>query len=319
MKQYDVIIVNYNGEKIICDCLDSLYNSIVLPDKVIIYDNASQDNSVQIISEKYPKVILVAGKENLGFGRANNEAMKYSTSEFILFMNNDIILNKNCSQELLKGFSGKNLAVINPLIFKGWDKNKVHHVYSFGAVINRSGFGYSLYNTEPDRDDLTCFSGACFLAKSHIIKKLQFEKSFFLYYEEIDLSIKMLIGGYSIGRRSRAKCYHLENYSSPQKKADGVCFRQYYAIQNHWFILGKFWPTGELLLAMPLSILHLSFNLLLFVRHNKISQISIAKLAFESLLRGRKEYKKKLTHDWVKYLASNNLKKVFGLLKKVYR
>jgi len=319
MKKYDVVIVNYNGEKIISDCLNSLYKSTHKPESVIIYDNASADNSVEIIKNKYPRVNLISGKKNLGFGRGNNEAMKHSESEFILFMNNDVLLDQKCAENLLRGLTDPDLAISNPLIIKGWDKKRASEIYSFGAEMNKSGFGYGLYDTGKDRNDLNCFSGACFMARANVIKKLQFEKSFFLYYEEPDLSTKILRRGYKIGRHKDAVCYHLESYSSPKKKADGICFRQFYAIQNRFYMLGKYWPTLLLINAMPLNIIHLIYNIFFFIANGKWQEISIIYLSFAALRRGRKEFKKDQNYAWTKKLAKSKISTIFSLQKKVYR
>lgn len=319
MKKYDVVIVNYNGEKILKECLNSVYASSVPPKRVIIYDNASRDLSVDLIKKDYPKAFLIEGKTNIGFGPGNNEAMKRVESDFVLFLNNDITLDKKCAEKLIQGFVSPEVAVLNPLIYKGWDKVNNQEIYSFGAEMNKSGFGYSLYDIAEDRDDLSCFSGACFMARTSLIKKLKFEKSFFLYYEEPDLSAKLLISGYTIGRRKESVCYHLENYSSPQNRSAGICFRQFFAIQNRWFMLGKFWPAGMLWSAMPLNILHLLYNAIFFLRHKKYKQLSILSLAFQNLSRGRREYIEDQKHCLAKHLAKNDFKKAFGLSKKVYK
>ncbi|MFA6423037.1 MAG: glycosyltransferase family 2 protein [Patescibacteria group bacterium] len=319
MNKYDVVIVNYQGEKILPDCLKSVFRSSLLPEKVIIYDNNSQDNSIDIIKNKFPKVELIKGKENIGFGRANNEAMKRSEADYILFMNNDVILDKNCAKILLNNFYDDKLAIINPIVFTGWKKNKNAKIYSFGANINKSGFGYGLYDTELDRTDLSCFSGACFMARGIIIKNLKFEKTFFLYYEEPELSVRLLMKGYKIGRVLKAKSYHLESYSSPKKKNDGICFRQYYGIQNRWYILGKYWPTSLLITAMPLNLLHLVYNSIFFIKIGQFRKLDIIYLAFKKLLSGRKKFCKRCDYLWVKKLASNKLSSVMDLRKKVYK
>lgn len=319
MKNYDVIIVNYNGEKIIRDCLDSIYNSIVRPVKIIIYDNASRDNSINLIRQHYPEVILISGKTNLGFGRANNEAMKRSKSEFILFMNNDVILDKKCSCELLKGLDEPNIAISNPLIFRGWEKKEDALIYSFGAEMNKSGFGYGLFDKDDDRTDLNCFSGACFMTRGQIIKKMKFEKNFFLYYEEPELSVKILMQNYKIGRSKKAKCYHLESYSSPNKKNDGISFRQFYAIQNRWYMLGKYWPSTLLISAIPLNFFHLTYNVFFFIRNGKYNYTKIIFLAFASLYKGRKLYNRGFHNNWTKKLTNTKISSAFNISKRVYR
>jgi len=319
MQKYDAVIVNYNGGKIISECLRSLLSSSAAPSNIVIYDNNSQDDSIKIIKRKFPQVVLIEGKRNIGFGPGNNEAMKRTRSEFILFINNDVILGKKCAGALLEGFEDPKIVIMNPIIYKGWHKKNNSAIYSFGAEMNKSGFNYGLYDAGPDRSDLNSFSGACFMARSKIIKKLKFEKRFFLYYEEPDISVRIMRQKLKIGRTSKAKCYHIENYSSPQKKSDGICFRQYYAIQNHWYILGKYWPTSLLWSAMPLNIIHLIYNIFFFMKNDKFRQTKIIYLSFSNFFIGRKKYKKIHNNLWIRNLADNTLSNIFNLKKKVYR
>ena len=318
MKEYDVIIVNYNGEKIISDCLKSIYSSSVKPTKVIVYDNHSSDRSAKLIKAKFRKVILIEGKRNIGFGNANNEAIKRSKAPYILFINNDVIVHKHCSKVLLKSFENNNLAILNPLILKGWNLKDNSQVYSFGAEMNKSGFGYSLYDTSVDRTDLNCFSGACFMIRADVIKKIKFENNFFLYYEEPALSIQILMRNKKIGRKSTAKCYHLESYSSPPIKGQGICFRQYLSIQNRWYMIGKYWPTPLLISAMPLNVLHLIYNLYIFIKNGQINKTKIIYLSFLNLYRGRKKFDRKKNTIWTNNLPRFSLYELFNLQKKIY-
>lgn len=318
MKSYDVVIVNYNGERIIGSCLDSVFDSSVPPRKVIVFDNASQDNSVSYIKKKFPQVELIESKENIGFGRGNNEGMKRSESEYILFMNNDLILDKKCAKNLVRGFDDKDLAILNPLIHRGWDK-KTKEIYSFGAELNVSGFGYSLTDTGSDRSDLSCFSGACFMAKADLIKKYKFEERFFLYYEEPELSVRLLKDDLLIGRKKSARCYHLESYSSPGDSAKAVAFRQFYGIQNRWYMLGKHWPTRYIICALAVNVLHLFYNLTFFLRHFEFRKMKLSYLAITSLIRGRRYFSHKRGNKWFCKLEALSLKKAVALLQAVYR
>lgn len=317
---YDVVIVNYNGENIISQCLDSVQASTIKPAKIIVYDNDSKDRSVDLIKKKYPHVILIEGDSNIGFGRGNNEAMKLSKSDFILFVNNDLVLDKYCSESLLAGFTDKKLAILNPIIFKGWGKVENQEVYAFGAKINRSGFGYGLYDTVGDRTDLNCFSGACFMARSGIIKKLQFEKRFFLYCEEPDLSVRILGLALKIGRVREASCYHLESYSSPQSSIDGTAFRQFYGVQNRWFMLGKHWPLFMLPEVILFNLLHLFYLTYFYAKNRKFSYLKLIYLAPSNLFSGLFERDHAVVVDkkWYRQLGTTTLKTYFALGKKVF-
>ncbi len=319
MKKYDVVIVNFNGEKILKSCLESVYKSSVNPEKVIIYDNNSADQSVGLISNNYPKIKLIRGKKNIGFGKGNNEAMKFAKSDYILFMNNDLVLDKHCAENLIAFLNDKKIAIVNPLIYKGWKKTENQQIYASGAVLERSGFNYALYDTDGDRKNLNCFSGACFMARSDVIKKFKFEKRFFLYYEEPELVCRMLKKSMKIGRCLDAKCYHLENYSSPKKNAAGVVFRQFYSIQNKWYMIGKHWP----ILAIPATLLINYFHLLLvsgyMLRFGKIRQMSLLYLAPYNFYCGIINRSNKIIDkNWYKKLDPIAYKKYFKLGRMVF-
>jgi GT2 family glycosyltransferase len=320
MKNYDVIIVNYNGEKIVKECLDSVYSSSVKPSSVIIYDNNSQDNSVETIKNlKLQNLTIIEGKQNIGFGPGNNEALKKSRSDFVLFINNDILLDKNCVKSMLEFISDKKLAVVNPLIIKGWDKSKEGEIYSFGANINKACFGYSLIENRLDRSNLSCFSGACFLADRRVIRSIGFEKKFFMYYEEIAISIELLKKGFKIGRTSEAKCYHLESYSSPKNQSQGIAFRQYNGIQNRWYLLGKHWPARLLPYALIINLFHLVFFCSFFIKIRQYKYLKLFLLAPAKFIRGSfdRSWAKPKIPRWFLALKSDSAKNFFTLSKKV--
>lgn len=179
---YDVIIVNYNGEAILERCLESVYASVPAPANVIIYDNASTDRSCELIRRSFPQVRLIEGPVNIGFGPGNNAAMEHATSDALLFMNNDVILDPHCAAELLAALDlYPEAAIVNPMIYGGWDLDRRDRIYSFGATINASGFGYSLIEPGEDTDRLSCFSGACLIARTSVMRKNPFQPRYFLY------------------------------------------------------------------------------------------------------------------------------------------
>lgn len=85
-----VIIVTWNSEKFIQNCLDSIFVSGGdLRHEIIVVDNDSSDKTAKIIQEFYPKVNLIANKENLGYAKANNQGIEESQGEYVLLLNPD--------------------------------------------------------------------------------------------------------------------------------------------------------------------------------------------------------------------------------------
>ena len=93
MSKVSIILVNYNGQQFLEGCLRSISNYLRDTDyEVIIVDNSSSDDSTKIIKDSFPSFQLICSKTNLGFGKANNLAVKYAQGEYLLFLNTDTIL-----------------------------------------------------------------------------------------------------------------------------------------------------------------------------------------------------------------------------------
>ncbi len=98
-----VILVSYNTAEITIKSLQSLHaSSHKLKMEVVIVDNASRDNSAELISKAYPNIPLIRNKVNIGFGRANNQALPYITGRYVLLLNTDAFVNKNTIAETVE-------------------------------------------------------------------------------------------------------------------------------------------------------------------------------------------------------------------------
>lgn len=86
------IIVTWNNEKEIVNCLSSIEKNCFLNYQIIIVDNCSSDNTVSIIKNGFPDIELIASKENLGFAAGNNLALKYVNNDYICYLNPDTVL-----------------------------------------------------------------------------------------------------------------------------------------------------------------------------------------------------------------------------------
>ena len=105
-----VVIPNYNGEKYLEKCLDSLMEQSLKPDEIIIVDNDSKDKSIDIINKYKNKIKLIVLDKNYGFSVAVNRGIRESNSEYVALLNNDTELDKNWLKELVKCISSdKNI------------------------------------------------------------------------------------------------------------------------------------------------------------------------------------------------------------------
>ena len=91
-----VIIVNYNVRYFLEQCLHSVFkSSLQLKTEIIVVDNNSVDGSCQMIHEKFPDVILIENKENVGFSKANNQAIKKAKGKYVLLLNPDTVVQED--------------------------------------------------------------------------------------------------------------------------------------------------------------------------------------------------------------------------------
>lgn len=100
-----IITVNYNGGTVLRDCVEHIIKHIELPFEVVVYDNASQDNSMQLLPHS-SKVKAIYGKKNLGFAKGNNAAVRASSGEWLHFLNPDILVNPKLNTHYADILSG---------------------------------------------------------------------------------------------------------------------------------------------------------------------------------------------------------------------
>jgi GT2 family glycosyltransferase len=140
-----------------------------------------------------------------------------------------------------------------------------------------------------------------------------------MYYEETEISTRLLKLGLKINRTPKAKCYHLENYSSPKKHADGIAFRQHMAVQNRWYMIGVNWPLCLLPKAIMVNILHLLYLQFFFFKNKQFNKLNLILKAPEKLILGlyqRNNYLK--DKYWYKHLKRTSISTYFFNKKAVF-
>ena len=109
MKKLSIIIVNYNVAYFIDQCLQSTLKALKWIDgDIYVVDNNSVDGSVDLIKNKYPQVKLIANKENVGFSKANNQAIRMANSEYILLLNPDTLLQDDTLHKTINFMDSHN-------------------------------------------------------------------------------------------------------------------------------------------------------------------------------------------------------------------
>lgn len=196
-----VIVVNYNGKKYLKNCFDSLAN-VNYPDfELVLVDNGSSDNSVEFIRQNYPKVKIIELKENLGLAVASNRGAQIAKGEYLFFLNNDTIVDKNILSELVKAAQAdQKIAVCACDVFTYDGKSRIGE--KIGVSVDR--FGYPCYNRGP----LFYPDAAIFIRKKVFEEIGRFDSRLFLYGEDRDLCWRVWLQGYRIAPVETAKFLH---------------------------------------------------------------------------------------------------------------
>jgi GT2 family glycosyltransferase len=96
IKQVSIIIVNYNTKNFLHDCLFSIYKHTKdISFEIIVSDNGSIDGSIEMLKSKFPEVVLIENKKNIGFGAANNKGLNIAQGKYIFYLNSDTVLLNN--------------------------------------------------------------------------------------------------------------------------------------------------------------------------------------------------------------------------------
>ena len=105
MIDLSIIIVNYNVKEFLLNLLDSIRKAAKnIQTEIIVVDNASDDGSLEAIHEKYPDVKIIGNDENVGFGKANNQALEIAKGKYFLLLNPDTIVRENTFEKMIGFF-----------------------------------------------------------------------------------------------------------------------------------------------------------------------------------------------------------------------
>lgn len=215
--EVSVILVNYNDKVHLRECLASLDESVRLfALKIIVVDNNSSDGSREFIKNDFPRVRLIGNAENMGFAVANNQGIKQSQGDFILFLNTDTVPPAEALSLLLQEMrANPELGAIGPALFKG----KNNYQVSFGKKVNfraeiiQKGFFNHYFRLRlkkaGKKREVGWLSAACLLARRKALEEANFfDENFFLYFEDIDLCYRIRKNGWKLRHLPQAKVFH---------------------------------------------------------------------------------------------------------------
>jgi GT2 family glycosyltransferase len=232
LKKIAVVILNWNGEKLLKQFLPSVI-SFSSEAKIYVADNASTDNSLEVIKNQFPSVTIIQNDANYGFAKGYNVALQNIEEKYLCLLNSDVEVTQNWLTPILSLFENNpEIGIIQPKILDYKNKAYFEYAGAAGGFIDKFGYpfcrGRIFDNVEKDNgqydDEQTIFwaSGACFFIRKDIFNQLNgFDDDFFAHQEEIDLCWRAINGGYKIKYTSKSVVFHVGgatlNEGNPRK------------------------------------------------------------------------------------------------------
>ncbi len=213
--ELSVIIVNYNVKHFLEQCLHAVQKAAEsVETEIFVVDNNSVDGSAQLIREKFPSVHFIENKENVGFSRANNQAIRQAKGKYILLLNPDTVVEENTFLKIthfmnehpeagglgVKMIDGKGNFL--PESKRGLPTPWVAFYKMFGLARlfpHSKKFGkYHLSYLDANKiHEIEILAGAFMLLRKTALDKVGLlDETFFMYGEDIDLSYRIVLGGY---------------------------------------------------------------------------------------------------------------------------
>jgi GT2 family glycosyltransferase len=261
MSQTAVVILNYNGEKLLQQFLPSIIQHSSSAE-IIVADNHSTDQSVQFIQQSFPKIRLIQLDNNYGFCGGYNRALLQVDADYVVLLNSDIEVTSGWLIPMIDLLDNDPIiAAVQPKVLSYHYKNKFEHAGAAGGFIDALGypfcrgrvFDYVEEDNGQYNDEREVFwaTGACLMIRTAVFKKFGgFDEDFFAHMEEIDLCWKLHRAGQKIFYCGKSTIYHVGagtlDYNNPRKI--------YLNFKNGLSVLLKHLDTGELLYKLPIRI-----------------------------------------------------------------
>ncbi len=273
-----LIIVTYNAEDFIADCLLSVQQLNFDGFETIIIDNASKDKTCQIIESHFKWVKLIKSDKNLGFAGGVNLGYSYSKGKYIALLNPDTRVENNWLSNLVYVMNENDNYGICASLMLQWGTQAID---TAGDGCTRAGKGYKIGHNQPvdfygeNRDVFTACGGAALYRRSMIEEIGFFDSDFFILHEDTDLGFRAMLTGWKCRYVHDAIVEHRVSASIGYKTSLAV----YHSVKNSDMVWLKNMPTLFLFLTIPEKLLSdLASFFYLGLLHRKYKEFLLAKL-----------------------------------------
>lgn len=248
-----VIVVNYNGSEYISACLTSLINQDYANFEILLVDNGSTDNSLELVRQNFPSVRIVQNTENLGYSGAVNLAASKSSAKYISVLNMDVVVEPDWLHHLVSFLENNpNAGAVNPLILLA---DRPDTINALGQNVHVTGLGFnrmlnyprSAADVNPRR--VSGLQGAALVMPRELFAAIGgMNQANFMYHEDVDVSWLINMVGYDIYCVPESVVYH--DYSLGMK-----AWKYYYLERNRWALMLCVYDWVTLAFLVPFFLL----------------------------------------------------------------
>jgi N-acetylglucosaminyl-diphospho-decaprenol L-rhamnosyltransferase len=246
------IVVNWNTRELLAGCLENLTASTPaeVSMEIVVVDNGSRDGSAEMVAREWPNVTLIRNEENLGYTRANNQAIRLATAPWLLLHNTDARLRPDTLSKLLAcATSNPQAGAVGPRLEYGdgsWQRWTAGRAPTLGSaavyylLLDRllPFHGLFLGRDVRSRFRPDWVSSACMLVRSAALEQVGLlNEQFFVYMDDVDLCQRLRDGGWTVWYDGSAEAIHYGSASIKREPAAAnpvavQSFNRYFALQH---------------------------------------------------------------------------------------
>ncbi len=207
MQKLTIIIVSFNSAKIICSCLEKIDFS---KHRVIVVDNASSDKTVEVIEKNFPQVEIIKSTKNIGYGRANNIGLRATKTEYALILNPDAFIAEKDIEKTIEFLDlNQETALCGPILLNSFSEQKAEIDKQIKIAKNNTIQEFQNHLS------VTYIIGAILFMRMSIFQKIGFfDEDIFLYYEDDEISHRVVKNGHKASIFLDAIGFHIGHGSS---------------------------------------------------------------------------------------------------------
>ena len=221
-----IIIVSFNTQDLLLQCIDSIYqHSQGVDFEIFVVDNNSKDGSASAVEKTFSQVRVIRNEENLGFSAANNQAIRLSRGRSIVLLNSDTLLIENCFKKILEYLdANSNVSILGPQILNEknepcslrlWQDDPMEALQRILGIYSLKKEKQNMGSLVTKRVDV--IAGACFVARRQVFESIGLlDEGYFLYNEENDFCRRARQARFIICFYPEAQVKHLEGKSTHQ-------------------------------------------------------------------------------------------------------